>query len=59
LKFALTVAGHDRTLNGLAESLKEKGDRKRLERLAHSKDDQQEIVRLVREISFAIEIAMV
>ncbi|TEB33595.1 WD40 repeat-like protein, partial [Coprinellus micaceus] len=50
--------GLGRCLNGLADSLKGKGDRKRLERLAHSRDDQQEIVRLIREVSFAIEIAM-
>ncbi|TEB33592.1 WD40 repeat-like protein [Coprinellus micaceus] len=50
--------GLGRTLNGLAENLKGKGDRKRLERLARSKEDQQEIVRLIREVSFAIEIAM-
>ena len=30
-----------------------------MERVAGSKDDQQEIVRLIREVSFAIEIAMV
>jgi hypothetical protein len=43
----------------LAESLKAKGDRTRLERVVRSKEDQQEILRLVREVSFAIEIAMV
>ena len=57
--FALTVVECNRSLNGLAEALKAKGDRTKLERVAHSKDDQQAIVRLVREVSFAIEIAMV
>jgi hypothetical protein len=39
--------------------LAEKVDRSVLKRVAQSTDDQQEIVRLVREVSFAIEIAMV
>jgi hypothetical protein len=55
----LTAIEHNRSLDGLAEDLTAKGDRKMFERVARSKDDQQEIVRLVREVSFAIEIAMV
>ena len=39
--------------------MEEKTSRKALERVAFTKDDQQEIMRIVREINFAIEFTMV
>ena len=49
----------NRTLSDLAEALEEKRNRALPERVAHHKDDQQEILCLIREVSSAIEIAMV
>ncbi|KAJ3506349.1 hypothetical protein NMY22_g17279 [Coprinellus aureogranulatus] len=48
----------ERTINDLGKKLEEKTTRNPAERLASTKEDQAEIVGMVREINFAIELAM-
>ncbi|TEB23448.1 WD40 repeat-like protein [Coprinellus micaceus] len=50
--------GLERTVEDLARTLEAKTSRKVLNRLAFTKEDQQDVMRIVREINFAIEFAM-
>lgn len=49
----------DSTIGELGQALEEKTSQNALERLAFTREDQQDVSRIVQEINFAIEFAMV